>query len=280
MRTPLLAALAVTLAGTAQAADFEGVIDARLTMTAPDKEEGGSGSIRLYIGSAGSRAETEMNTPMGSMKMAVLHLRAKPGVSYMINEEKKAYSEIQAPAGGDKDEEDEKVTIKKLGSEKVAGYDCTHALITDANGEQTEIWTTKALGGAEAFWAAQGGEGRSETRKNRATARTLRDAGLDGWPLKFKSSERKGQVVVWETVKVDRKSLPSSMFSLSGYTKAEPGMGGMGQVKLSPEQQKKMDRAMKEQQQQMQEAMKKMTPEQRKQMEELMKSMQGGNAGK
>jgi hypothetical protein len=274
MRKPLLAALAVALAGSAAAADFEGVIDARLTVGAKQAKDGGSGIIRLHVAAAGSRAETEMTSPMGSVKMTVLHLKAKPGLSYLVDDEKKTYSEIQAPAGDGDPEESEKVTVQKLGNERVAGYDCAHALLTSEAGEKAEIWSTKALGGAEAFWAAQTGEDRRGSRKFRAMARSLRDAGLDGWPLKFRTFPEQGREVVWETTRVEKRSVPSSLFSLAGYTKAEAGMGGMGQVKLSPEQQRKMEEAMKRQQ----EAMKKMSPEQRQQMEELMKQLQGAGA--
>jgi hypothetical protein len=279
MRTPLLAALAVTLAGPAQAADFEGVIDTRLTMTAKQKEESGGGHLRLFVSAPGSRIEMQMTTPMGEMRLTMLHLKAKPGVSYLVNDEKKVYSEIEGSRGDDKDQA-EKITVKRLGNEQVAGYDCVHALVTDEQGEKTEIWSTKALGGAEAFWTAQAGEDRQQNRKFRGMAKSLRDAGVDGWPLKFRSWPREGQEMLWETTKVDRTSVPSSLFSLAGYTKAERGTSAMGQMKLSPEQQKKMEEGMKQQQEAMREAMKKMSPEQRKQMEEMMKSMQGGDQGK
>jgi Domain of unknown function (DUF4412) len=275
MRTSLLAALAFSLAGAAQAADFEGVIDARITMISQGPGDSGSGTIRMQVGGPGARVEMQMVSPMGEVKMTALHLKAKPGVTYLISDEKKAYSEIEEKAG-DQDEPEDQVTVQKVGKERVAGYDCVHALITDAKGGQLEIWTSPALGGAEAFWTAQGGEDRRGTRKYRSVARALRDAGVDGWPLKFKSPDKKGRVTQWETTKVERKSLPASLFSLAGYTKADQSTGPVGSFKLSPEQQKKMEEVMKQQQ----EAMKQMTPEQRKQMEEVMKSMQGGNGGK
>jgi hypothetical protein len=276
MRTPLLAALALTLAGAAQAADFEGVIDARITMTSPGPGDGGSGTIRMRVGGPGTRVEMQMVSPMGEVKVTALHLKATPGVTYLISDEKKAYSEIGESKARDPDEPEDQVTVQKLGKESVAGYDCTHALVIDGQGGQLEIWTSQALGGAEAFWTAQGGEDRRGTRRYRSVARALRDAGVDGWPLKFKSPDKNGRVTQWETTKVERRSLPASLFSLAGYTKADQSTGPVGQFKLSPEQQKKMEEAMKQQQ----EAMKQLTPEQRQQMEEVMKSMQGGNAGK
>jgi Spy/CpxP family protein refolding chaperone len=76
-----------------------------------------------------------------------------------------------------------------------------------------------------------------------------------------------------ELVRADRKPVPASLYDLSGYKKSEEkGLGGMsGQVQLSPEQQKNVDAARRQQE----EALKKMTPEQRKRIEEMMKSSQG-----
>jgi hypothetical protein len=277
MRQMLLAALAVSFAAAAAAADFEGVIDSRMTVQGKTPEESGGGTARLYVSGQGSRMETAMTTGMGSMKMTVLHLKARPGVGFLLNDEKKIYSEMQAPGERpEKEEPEEKLTVRKLPNERVAGYDCAHALLVDARGEKTEIWATKALGGAEAFWAAQAGEERAGGRRSRALPKALRDAGLDGWPLKLRSFPEAGQEVVWEATKVERKPVPSSLLSLSGYRKAEGGMGAMGQMQLSPEQQKKMSEAMKQQR----EAMKKMSPEQRQQMEEVMRSLQGDGDGK
>ncbi len=272
MRHVLVAALGLALAASAAARDFEGIVESHITVKAKGEEGRGSGTMRLQVSAQGARMETEMTTPAGHMTMTILHLKAKPGVSYAINEKTRSYTETAMHAAGHGPEKAEKVTVKKLGHERVAGYDCVHALVTDEEGEQSELWVTKELGGAETFWAAQMGEEGRGGQKGRAMAKSLRDAGLDGWPLKVKTLPRDGEEVVWETVKVERRSLPSSLFSLSGYKKVEHGSAAMNQMEFSPEMQKRMDAASK----QRQERMKKMSPEQRKQLEELMKSMKNG----
>lgn len=272
MRHAVAAALGLALAASAAARDFEGIVESRITVKAKGEAERGSGTMRLLVSGKGARMETEMTTPMGHMKMTMLQLKARPGVSFAINESTRSYTETKIHAGGHGREEPGKVTVKKLGPERVAGHDCVHALVTDEQGEQSELWVTKELGGAETFWAAQLGEEGQGGERGRAMAKGLRDAGLDGWPLKVVSRPRDGEEVVWETVKVERKSLPSSLFSLSGYKKVEHGSPAMNQMQLSPEMQKRMDAAAK----QRQERMKKMSPEQRKQLEELMRSMKNG----
>jgi Spy/CpxP family protein refolding chaperone len=68
-----------------------------------------------------------------------------------------------------------------------------------------------------------------------------------------------------ELVRAEKKSLPSSTFQVpAGYTKAEnpmAGMGGGGGAQLP-----------KEVQDQIREKLSKLTPEQRKQLEEAMKA--------
>jgi hypothetical protein len=273
-----LLAAAVTLgpAAAASAADFEGIVDVKLTLSGQRAEQQGSGTLRLQVSAPGSRMETAMTSAMGEMKMTVLRLKARPGVSYLVNDEKRSYVEVMASTTKEDEGDAEKVTVKKLGQERVAGYDCVHAQITDEKGEKADIWITRALGGAEAFWAAQGGESHRGTRKARGTARSLRDAGLDGWPLKLRSRPESGQEMLWETTRVEKKPLPAALFSLAGYTQVAGTAGAMGQVKLSPEAQKQLDDAMRQQA----EAMKQLSPEQRKQLEEMMKSLPRGEAGK
>ncbi|MBI5069709.1 MAG: DUF4412 domain-containing protein [Deltaproteobacteria bacterium] len=274
MRTAL-AALSVTLSLPALAADFEGTIEARLTVTSKQVEERGSGTIRMHVGKAGTRMETKMTSHMGEMQMAVLHLRDKPGVTYLVDDQKKLYVEMGGSRSEERDDRDAaKGKVKRLAPEKVAGYECAHALLTDADGDETEIWASKAVGNAEGFWAAMAGEDARESRKNREAARQLREAGIDGWPLKFRTKQRDGQVVTWEAVKVEKRSVPASLLSLSGYKKSDPGAGPMGSYKPSPEAQRQMDDSRR----QMEEAMKKMTPEQREQMEKMMRPGRGGVA--
>jgi Spy/CpxP family protein refolding chaperone len=259
---PAAAALALALPARAQ---FEGVIESKMTMSGGEKGHAGSATGTTYVSKSGARMEMTMETPMGSMKMTTLHRNDKPGVVYMINDARKSYSEMDL-SKTQETASTEKYTVKKLADEKVAGYDCQHALVTNDKGEESEVWVTKEIGGAAAFWAGQDRRGKSGLGK------ALKDAGLDGWPMRMKSHPRGNDgSVTWEVVKVEKKSVPSAMLEVpAGYTKSEGGpMGMAGGMQLSPEQQKKMDEAMKARD----EALSKMTPEQRQQYEEMMKAM-------
>ena len=248
---------------------WEGVIDSK--MTAHGGQHGMAGTGRMYVSKLGIRTEMEMGEGPASMKMTTLSLTSKPGFSYMVNDAKKTYSEIDTTTEHPSKEDQEKLSVKKLGNERVAGHDCAHALITGEKGEEWEVWSTKEMAGAENLWASLE---KSAARRGKYAGlyKTMKDAGLDGWPMKWLMKPKDGSGgVTWEVTKLEKKSVPSSLFDLSSHTKSEGAgaAGAMGQMQLSPEQQKKLDEGLRSQQ----EALKKMTPEQRKKYEDMMKSM-------
>jgi hypothetical protein len=264
----LLVALPVIFPAAAAAGTtaWEGVIDSK--MTAQGGEHGMAGTGRMYVSKLGIRTEMEMGEGPASMKMTTLTLKSKPGFSYMVNDGKKTYSEIDTAEQPSK-EDQEKLSVKKLGNERVAGHDCAHALITGEKGEEWEVWSTKEMDGAEYLWASME---KSAARRGKygGLYKTMKDAGLDGWPMKWLMKPKDGSSgATWEVTRLEKKSVPSSLFDLSRYKKSEGPAGAMGQMQLSPEQQKKLDEGLRSQQ----EALKKMTPEQRKKYEDMMKSM-------
>jgi uncharacterized protein DUF4412 len=260
----LAAAVPALLLATPLSAQFEGVIESKMTGTS-SKGQAFASKGMTYVSPKGARMEMDMQGPMGGMKMTTLHRNAAPGVVVFLNDAKKTYSEWET--GKPSDSRDSHTwTVKKLGAEKVSGYDTTHALATNEKGEEIEVWVTKELGGAAAFWAGQ------ERRGKSGMFQALHEQGLDGWPMRMKTHQKEGDSITWEVVRVEKKSVPGSLFEVpSGYTKSEGMFGMAGQMQLSPEQQKQMDEAKKR----MDEALSKMTPEQRKQYEEMMKSMGG-----
>jgi hypothetical protein len=246
---------------------WEGVIDSK--MTAQGGQHGMSGTGKMYVSKLGIRTEMEMGEGPASMKMTTLTLKSKPGFSYMVNDAKKTYSEIDTTTEQPSKEDQEKLSVKRLGSERVAGHDCAHALITGEKGDEWEVWSTKDMAGAEILWASME---KSAARRGKygGLYKTMKDAGLDGWPMKWLMKPKDGSTgATWEVTGLEEKSVPASLFDLSKYKKSEGPAGAMGQMQLSPEQQKKLDEGLRSQQ----EALKKMTPEQRKKYEDMMKSM-------
>ena len=269
MSKQLIGAVVLTLLPGVGQAQFEGIVESKINVTMEGQTGLGGSTATLYRGKAGSRMEMDMKAGMGAFKMTTLVLAARPGFAYLLNESAKTYVEIDT-AKNEKPTaaSSERFTVKKLGREKVSGFDCVHVGLTSDKGDEYEIWSTRDLGSAADYWLSQ----RSAAQDRTPMVRALREGGADGWPLKF--LHRSGGVSTsWEVIRVERKAVPASLFDLAGYKKSEDGgmMGAMGGGQLSPEQKKRMDGARKQQE----EAMKNMTPEQRKQFEEMMKKMKG-----
>jgi hypothetical protein len=86
--------------------------------------------------------------------------------------------------------------------------------------------------------------------------KAVREAGMDGFPIRWATKGEHGNGLTMEMTKFEKKSVPASAFEIPADYKKSSAMS----VGMSPEQRKQMD-----------EALKNMTPEQRKQYEEMMK---------
>ncbi len=258
LRIPLAALLALPLAAAAQ---WEGVLDMKLT----GKDT--SGSAKAFVGKPGGRFEMNMTSTQaqqmgqGGIKMVVLSKTAEPGISYMINDAQKSYARIdvnEMQKNLPKSEQDKKWTVKRLGSDSVAGYACEKALLAQEGGtSENEVCVSKEiLGGAGML-----GAGRRDA-SSQSLEKAMKANGLEGMPIRMVVRE-KGKpeaMVTWELVKAEKRPLPASTFEVPAGYKETSMMGTM----MSPEQQKQMD-----------DAMKNMSPEQRKMIEEMMKKKGG-----
>jgi hypothetical protein len=260
VRLALAALLVLPLAAAAQ---WEGSIDMKIS----GKEVAGSASA--FVGKTGSRMQIEMRPAAGpqagtpGMKMTVLARTAEPGVSYLINDAQKSYARIDAkeiekqvpPA-----ERDRKWSVKRLGTDKVAGYACERALVTQEGSDtENDVCVTKDLGGsAGLFNTGRRGSG-TEIEK------TLKANNLEGMPVRMLLRKKGDKEVAmsWELVKAEKRPVPASTFEIPAGYRETSMMGTM----MTPEQQKQID-----------DAMKNMTPEQRKMMEQMMKK-QGSGGG-
>jgi hypothetical protein len=220
---------------------------------------------------------------MGGMKMVTLAKHDNPEVIYKLDDADKTYTEmnvakLRAMAG--QNQPTEKVSVKKLGEEKVLGYKTQHVLVTQGD-TAMDMWTTKELGDFETYQKLQSGHaGGRGALGGEAMLTALKDAGADGMPVKTIANLPGGAKATMEITKVEKQSLPASTFEIpAGYTKSSGGpmdamMGGMSSQQ-SEEVKAKMDEARKR----MDDAMKNMTPEQRKMMEQMMKQHGGAAPG-
>ena len=263
----LLGALSVS-------AQFEGVIEMKTTVNSPEGAAHAAGGQKVFLSGAGTRMEMDMQMAQDRMRMVILSRTDTPNVMYKINDGDRTYMEIdldkaQRMAAQFKGET--QYTVEQLGEEVLQGYKTRHIRVTNLSRpeDKTEMWTTKELGDSGTvgkMLARQGGRASAGEGLHKA----LQEANADGMSLKTVICSENGTKVLMEVVKIDKKPLPASIFEIpEGYTKSEGGvMGAVGGMS-GP----KVDAA----REQMQEAMKKMTPEQRAMMEKMMKQMKGGS---
>jgi hypothetical protein len=264
MKRNLFAILAGAVLVAAPAlAQFEGEITMKMTMRE------GAGTGKNYLSKAGVRSELDIQTSRMPMKMTTLVRSATPDLVYLINDAQKSYTEIDSKKTREQLEkmrgkDSDKWTVKKLGKETVNGYSCEHLFI--ANGEdaksEMEWWTSKDIAGLS--YESMRGLMRRGSQSDEGIMKALRDAGADGFAVKMVTREKGSPtpVMTMELTKVEKRSLPASLFEIpAGYKKQEGMMGAMA----SPEAQEKMRKAMEN-----------LTPEQRKQIEDMMKAKQQG----
>jgi hypothetical protein len=249
-KTALLATtLTTTLFALPAFAEFEGEVEMKMT------GRSASGTMKLSVSGAGMRNEMSIQTPQFPMNMTMLFKKSSPDVAYTINDRDKTYGEIDLKQGREMAAKSErKFTAKKLGTEKIKEWNCVHAIVTDDQGRETEIWTNKDLLDWKAFLSTM----TQSSPANDGMMKALKDAGAEGFPVKLVTkTKRPEDAMTMEVVSVTKKSLPKSLFEIpSSYKKAEGGMGG---AQLPPEIQK-----------QLMEKMKNLTPEQQEQIRRAM----------
>jgi len=256
--------LALLLTAWPAFAQFEGVLEMKMTMTDQNGGSVGGGDVKVSVGKPGARSEMTMKMPQMTMSVVMLFKNDKPDTLYRINEVGKNYTEIDLTkmremAGQMQD--NEKYTVKKLGEEKVLGYKTQHVLVTHGEGT-TELWTAKDFLDYDTFNRLQARAGGRTGQEGMAKA--LKDAGVDGMPLKSVASSPGGGKVIMEVVKADKQSLPASTFEVPpGFRKSSGGLMDMMGGASNPQ----LDDAKKR----MEEALKNMPPEQRARIEQMMK---------
>ena len=142
-----LLTLSVLLAAAPAYAQFEGVIE--MSMQGGDGQHEVKGTSTVIIGKGGMRMQMQMDMGGGpGMQMVTVHNFKEPTLVYQLNEQAKTYSVMDTSKfkQGDADKK-RKYTVKKIGTEKVLGYSCTHVQVSDEGGNQAfDLWTTKDVG--------------------------------------------------------------------------------------------------------------------------------------
>ena len=85
---------ALLLAAGPAFAQFEGVLEMKMTVAGKSGEGGGGGTMNLAVAKAGTRSEMNMTFGPTEMKMVMLQKNDTPDMLYRINDADKTYTEI------------------------------------------------------------------------------------------------------------------------------------------------------------------------------------------
>jgi len=273
VKTLMRGGLALLFAAGVANAQFEGIAEMKISTTGAGKEQMTmNGTGKTYISKVGWRSEIEMSNPeMSKMtggkpfRMVMFGKLADPDIAYSVNDAMKTYAVINTKEmrdlAGKIEKQEKKFTVKKLGKGSVAGLSCENVRVTEDKGPQEiEACVSKEFLSGEWMRAMQRGGRGGDWMK------ALKDAGLEGYPVRMVMTmkDQPGVKTTMEITKLDRTSVPATMFAIPPGYKETSMMGNFAQ---SPEQAKQMEDAQK----QLQKAMENMTPEQRKMIEEMMK---------
>ena len=241
-------------------AQFEGEIHTKITT------RDGSGLSKTYLSKLGARNELDIQSPKlqrissRPYRLTTIHRFADPDLVYHVNDERKIYSVINLKKvhAQTKRFDDETYTVKRIGSDTIAGYACEKVLLTAQNHTETEMCIAKNIADMDAWVAMM----EQTTQVKSGMFKALKDAGLEGFPVRM-VMRRKGEdspILTTEVVQAEPKSLPASLFEVPNSYQKEDVISSFA----TPEMAEKMK-----------DFMHKMSPEQKKMYEEMKNRMLG-----
>jgi hypothetical protein len=200
-RAAAIASLSTIPATLAAQGHFEGVITARVAA-----QQGGT-DVQYSI--KGDQFRMDMSS--NGMSMFMLRDAAKNS-TMMVMPAQRMYMETSGDMAASMQGERKLPDIKLTGkTEKIAGYECEHILLTGDDG-QYDVCAAKGIGTFVTMMGGPMGRGRG------AQAAAWQRLGRDLFPLKVQKVGN--NEVAFEVTKVEKKSLDNSLFSIpEGFTK-------------------------------------------------------------
>lgn len=205
-------------------AQFGGVLKTKTVVTSKDGKPAGSGTNIFSVAKSGVRLE--MNTKLGlfTVKAAMLWRIETPNVLYRLDDRNKTYKEIDLTKAQEVTEvkDSRSYTVEKRGEETILGHVTEHVLVRElnarnSNGWVREMWIAKRLIAPDVL-------SKMTSTGDKALRKALKDADLEGLPLKALFTSSDGAIIKTEPLRIDEGSVPSSTFEIPpGYTKTGDG---------------------------------------------------------
>ncbi len=174
-----------------------------------DEKHGGNGSMGMILDTQAREMIILMD--QGGQKMFMRRPLPQPGSDAMTKAAKEHEMTAPVPTGR---------------TEMIAGYKATEYRTTGSKGEVVELWLASGLGPYMSFTGGNPMGGRG------APPPGWENFARDGnyFPMRVVTHDASGtETARMEVTKVEKVSLPDSLFSTEGFSEFSiPGMGGMG----------------------------------------------------
>jgi len=203
---------------TFASARFTGIMDMMLNMP------GGNADITYYFGNGAQRMDMVMRMTRipEPLKTTVITKADSPDEAMLVNHETRKYSFVNLRTAAENAtllDFDSNYKLKRLGNATIKGYQCEHISLTSST-EKLELWVTSGLGDFSTFRILQS---QNPRLSNTSLARTLKEAGIEGFPVKIVQRNQNG-LYTMNLRTVREKELAASVFSIpKGYSKTEAG---------------------------------------------------------
>ncbi|MBN1278194.1 MAG: DUF4412 domain-containing protein [Chlorobiaceae bacterium] len=195
---------------------FTGLMDMKLNTP------GGNADITYYFGTGSQRMDMvmRMNRIPEPLKTTVITKAGSPDEALFINHETRNYSIVNLRTAAENAtllDFDSNYKLKRLGKASIKGYQCEHISLTSST-EKLELWVTSGLGDFSTFRILQS---QNPRLSNTSLSRTLKDAGVEGFPAKIVQKNENG-LYTMELIAVKPKELAATVFTVpAGYTKTQ-----------------------------------------------------------
>jgi hypothetical protein len=226
MKTTSIFLVCMMLARVAMA-QFEGVIEMKVTSLNSDGQPEMTMTATNSIKGTSMLIETLTNVGGVTMKQATLVRGQEPNKIYMLDREKKTYTEMDLSGMVEGiNRQQEEYEVKKMGNEKIQGHNCVHVQVKMKKSNVTmDMWTTKELLDWDTYSRMQ--HNNPMLRDNSFLA-ALRRENAEGMALKTVTDvPNGGGKTVMEVTKLEKKALPASLFEIPKDYKKSAGMFGI-----------------------------------------------------
>ena len=213
--TLLLLLIASTGVNCASAASkFTGSMDMVLIMP------NGSATVTYLFGENSQRMDVvmQMEKIPDPLKTTVITKATQPDIAYIIDHRAKSYTIVNLATAAENAlllDFDSNYTLARAGRESIKGYNCEHIILSSTT-EKLELWVTRDLGNFSTFRILQT---QNPRLSNTQLAKTLSNAGIEGFPVKLVQHNDNGPYIMRLTRISEKKVLPSLFSVPAGYKK-------------------------------------------------------------